>query len=120
MLAIPILSEIVGLGRTYLDGKIKIKQATNEAQAKIIEKSVDHQNKWEEIMATSSQTSWKDEYWTIVLSVPMIMCFFPGLQPYVIAGFKALEETPEWYQYLMLTAVLAAFGLRGLSKFTRR
>lgn len=120
MIAIPILTEIVGLGRTYLDGKIKLKQATNEAQARIIEKSVDHENKWEEIMASSSDTSWKDEYWTIVLSVPMVMCFVPGLQFYVLKGFETLEQTPEWFQYLMLTAVLAAFGLRGLSKWIKR
>lgn len=120
MLAIPILTELLGLGRVYLESKTKLKQATAEAQSRIIEKSVDHENKWEEIMAASSDTSWKDEYWTIVLSVPMVMCFIPGLQPYVISGFAALDRTPEWYQYLMLTAVLAAFGLRGLAKWINK
>lgn len=119
MFAIPILTELVGMGRTYLQGKIDLKKATTEAQSRIIEKSVDHENQWEQIMATASQTSWKDEYWTIVLSMPMIMCFFPGMQDYVMGGFEVLETTPEWYQYLMLTAVLAAFGLRGLAKFKK-
>lgn len=120
MFSIPILTELVGLGRTYLEGKIQLKQATTEAQSRIIEKSVDHENKWEEIMASGTETSWKDEYWTIVLSMPMWMCFIPWLQPYVISGFEALSKTPEWYQYLMLTAVLAAFGLRGLAKWVNR
>ena len=120
MFAIPILSELLGLGKVYLEGKTQLKQATIEAQARIIEKSVDHENKWEEIMASSSDTSWKDEYWTMILSMPMVMCFIPGLQAYVISGFEALDKTPEWYQYLMLTAVLAAFGLRGLAKWINK
>ncbi len=120
MFAVPILSEVVGLGRTWLEGRIKESQAISEAKARIIEKSVDHEAKWEEIMASNTATSWKDEYWTIVLSVPMIMCFFPDMQPYVVNGFKALDETPDWYQYLTMAAVSAAFGLRAISKFIRR
>lgn len=120
MLAIPILTELVGIGRTYLDGKIKIKQVTTEAQSRIIEKSVDHENKWEEIMASSSDTSWKDEYWTIILSIPLVMSFFPGLQPYVISGFEALAKTPEWYMWAVGSAIGASFGLRGFAKWLNR
>lgn len=120
MFPIPIISGAIGLAQTWLDSKAKINQATADAKARILEKSIENEAAWENIQAQNSGQSWKDEYWTIILSIPLIMCFFPGLQSYVIAGFEALENTPEWYMYCVLTAIAASFGLRGIAKFTNK
>ena len=34
----------------------------------------------------------------------------------VKAGFQALEELPEFYQYLLFMAVSASFGIKGADK----
>ena len=71
---------------------------------------------WDIQNTKNAQTSWKDEFWTIVLSIPLVMCFIPGTVEYVRKGFEVLAETPEWYRYAVLTAIAAAFGMRQLAK----
>jgi hypothetical protein len=34
----------------------------------------------------------------------------------VDAGFKALAQLPEWYQYLLFIAISSSFGIRGAAK----
>lgn len=57
-----------------------------------------------------NNSGWKDEWFTIILSIPMIMCFIPGLAVYVQAGFDALRETPMWYQSAVGIAISSSFG----------
>jgi hypothetical protein len=66
-------------------------------------------------------SGWKDEYWTIVLSAPVILVFIPFFQPYVAGGFASLEQAPEWYLVAVGTAIAAAFGVRPLiNYFTKK
>lgn len=60
-------------------------------------------------------TSWKDEYLTILLSLPMIVAFFGtwGRQT-VSEGFDAISQAPEWYKVAFLSVVAASFGIRML------
>ena len=64
-----------------------------------------------------NNAGWKDEWFTIVLSLPAILCFIPGMATVVAEGFGALKETPDWYQWLLLIAVASAFGYRKLADF---
>ncbi|MBN46883.1 MAG: hypothetical protein CMH23_10470 [Methylophaga sp.] len=98
---IPIISELVGLGREWISGKQKIKAAKVEAESKVIVNSAENLADWEKIQAKNAGDSWKDEYWTVVLSIPVILCFF-----------VALSSTPDWYQYLIGAAILSGFGIR--------
>ena len=72
---------------------------------------------WDTLMAKATETSWKDEYWTIVLSIPAILCFVPGMVEHVRAGFDALGGMPGWYQWMLGIAVGAAFGYRKIADF---
>jgi hypothetical protein len=56
-------------------------------------------------------SSWKDEYITIVVSVPAILCFFPFGANIVAEGFKALSLAPEWYQYLLIAVFSVGAGV---------
>ena len=114
---IPIITEVIGLGRTYLQSKVDTKKAETEAKVEVLKSASKSEGEWQRLMSEGSQTSWKDEYWTVVLSLPAIMAFIPEMQPYVESGFKALNEAPDWYKYSLLTAIGASFGLRGVSKF---
>lgn len=93
-----------------LDAALHTKQVENVAQADSYEAA------WNLANAQAAATSWKDEYWTIVLSVPMIMAFFPGLAPFVQKGFNAINSTPDWYRYFVGVAVSAAFGFQQVNK----
>lgn len=61
-----------------------------------------------------SQTSWKDEYLTILMSLPFIASFLPVIQDYVVSGWKYLALAPTWYQMSFIGVIAATFGLRWL------
>ena len=52
---------------------------------------------WERIMAQGSQSSWKDEWFVIVLSIPLVLAFVPGTEGWVDSGFQQLSKAPDWY-----------------------
>lgn len=68
-------------------------------------------------MAEGTQSSIKDEVVTIVVLIPVILCFIPGLEETVKNGFARLSELPEWYTYLVYVVCLAAVGIRGTKQF---
>jgi hypothetical protein len=117
---IPILSGVISLAETWLDSRAKVSEATAIARAEILKKSIDNEAAWENIQAQNSDRSWKDEYWTIILSLPLIMSFIPGLQPYVDAGFSALQQVPEWYMWSVGIAISSSFGLRVFAKWVTK
>ncbi|MBW2599922.1 MAG: hypothetical protein JRC60_07600 [Deltaproteobacteria bacterium] len=59
----------------------------------------------------------KDEWFTIILSIPAIMCFIPGLATYVERGFEALSGCPDWYKWAFMVAVASSFGYRKIADF---
>lgn len=62
-------------------------------------------------------SSWKDEFILIVITLPFIMLFIPDLQPYAINGLKAMESsTPIWYQIMVISIFLSIYGLRDILK----
>jgi hypothetical protein len=67
---------------------------------------------WESIQAENGRYSWKDEFWTIVLAIPLVMCFIPSLVPYVQAGFVVLKTMPPFYQAWLGVAILSSFGIK--------
>ena len=105
---IPILSEIFGIARTWLEGYQKKQVARDDRAAELVRQ----QGTWEEIMAQGSQTSWKDEWLTILFSIPLIFSFIPAAVPTVVQGFAALDAMPDWYRYTLSIIVAASFGVR--------
>ena len=68
----------------------------------------DHE--WE--IESIKNSGWKDEWVLILLSIPLIMVFVPQAQVYVLDGFLTLEQTPQWYQWLILAVFTAIYGIR--------
>ena len=100
-----------------LEGDIAITKAKTEANIDKIKTGQAADIAWE--VTSLDQSGWKDEYWTIVLSIPMIMCFIPGLVEYVVQGFEALQKTPEWYRYAIGIAISSAFGVKTFANFMK-
>jgi hypothetical protein len=117
---LPIIGGVVELGKTWLEGKnVKIK-AKAEAQATVLVKAAESEATWETVMAQNSSSSWKDEWITILFSIPMILCFFPSTVEHVKDGFTALETMPDWYQYTLSIIVAASFGVRSAIGFMKK
>jgi hypothetical protein len=117
-----ILTTLIGpvpnLAKGYLSNKAEEKQAKHQAKMSVIQNDAD----WESKMADASKDSWKDEFWTIVLAIPVFMVGYAiaandvTVIARVATGFEALEKLPEWYQYLLFIAISSSFGIRGASK----
>lgn len=103
-----IISTIGGLLKTWLGNRAEVAKAKHERKVQMISRD----QSWEELAMANSGASWKDEYLTLLFSVPLILCFFPQMVDHVRAGFDALELMPEWYRYSLSVIVAASFGVR--------
>jgi hypothetical protein len=89
-----------------LRGKIQYEKAKSERAAR----SEGYDNDWE--LAQIRNSGWKDEFTLGVLSIPMILVFFPPTAPYIADGFDKLAGTPEWYRWLVVMIYGATWGIR--------
>lgn len=69
---------------------------------------------WDTNAQQDMKTSWKDEFYVILFSIPLVMAFIPGMQDIVLKGFETLNKTPDWYMLLVTGIVASVFGLRWL------
>jgi hypothetical protein len=116
-----LIAPISNLVGGYLNNKHEQAQAKHQAKLQVIQNDAD----WETKMAEASGASWKDEFWTIVLAVPLfclgwsIVVDDPAILARVSDSFSALDTLPDWYQYLLFLAVSASFGIRGADKLMK-
>lgn len=123
-----LIGPIASIAGGWLQGKADVKAAEAklklteaEAKAKIMLSKETSIADWERIMAQGSQNSWKDEWLTILFSIPLVLVFLGDTGRQVVAdGFAALETMPEWYQYTLGVIVAASFGVRSATKFFGR
>lgn len=107
-----IFNTVAGGVTDHLEGKRQIKQAKMQVELAILEKRATADIDWDTQAQINAQTSWKDEWFVILLSVPAIMAFIPGLAQYVGLGFDELGKAPDWYLGAFGIAVAASFGFR--------
>ena len=103
----------------YMDtkkAKAKQKLVKIEAETSLMEKQIKGEIDWDVEAVKGSKESWKDEYLTILFSIPLLLCFLPFTVDYVERGFEALALTPDWYKYTLGVIVSASFGIKGASK----
>ena len=89
-----------------------IQKAIVERQIALIEQGLTADMNWEMEFARQASSSWKDEYTLIVVSIPAVLAFIPGMDVYVQAGFAALDKTPGWYQIMLVSLFFATVGIR--------
>ena len=123
-----LIGPIANIAGGWLQGKADVKAAEAklklteaEAKAKIMLSKETSIADWERIMAQGSQNSWKDEWLTILFSIPLVLVFLGDTGRQVVAdGFAALETMPDWDQYTLGVIVAASFGVRSATKFFGR
>lgn len=119
-----LLGPISELAGTWLRGKVETKAAETEAkvakakaEAQIMLSAATSEAEWERVMAQASTNSWKDEWLTILFSIPLILSFCGDWGRTITEqGFSALEAMPQWYQYTLGVIVAASFGVRSATK----
>ena len=120
-----LIGPVANLAGTWLDGHVAEKKAKTEAkivtiksEAKIKERQATGEIDWDIAQAKASEGSWKDEWLTILFSIPLVLVFTGDWGREIVAnGFVALETMPEWYQYTLGVIVAASFGVRSATKF---
>jgi len=113
-----LIGPVANLAGGWLKNKAEEKQAKHEARLSVIQNEAD----WESKMADASAHSWKDEWFTILLSLPLLSVAYSvvvadsAIVARVKEGFEALNLLPDWYQYMLFLAVSASFGIKGADK----
>tara|TARA_B100001094_G_C18143305_1_gene779155 strand:- start:10 stop:405 length:396 start_codon:yes stop_codon:yes gene_type:complete len=127
-MALPLIGTALGLvgdlAGNWMKGKVDkqkaesdVKVAKAKAEAVVYQKQATGEIDWDLESMKGSQSSWKDEWLTVIFSIPLVMCFIPGMEEIVQNGFARLNELPEWYQYTLGVIVAASFGVRSATKF---
>ncbi len=123
----PIISAVSSIGGSWMESKLEetkaksqVKVAKAVAEAEVHKKVATGEIEWEQAMAKASGDSWKDEYLVVVLTVPAILVFVPGMEDIIQRGFNVLSTLPDWYQNALMIAISASFGIKGFNKFLGR
>jgi len=116
------------LASTWLNGRVETKAAETEAKvatarakARIMEVSATSEADWEKVMAEGSKSSWKDEFFSLLLAAPCVIAFTGEAGREIVReGFIALDAMPEFYRYFLGIAIASSFGIRGAAQFIGR
>ena len=116
---------IWGLATTVLKGVVDVVKTKTETKKLLAQAEQTHIKKMAEgeleyaIQAQKSMgDSWRDEWFTVLLSIPLIIVFISIFadKPEWIAklkeGFMTLDELPDWYIWALMAAIASSFGLK--------
>ena len=93
------------------------KTAIQKAEATIRMKEATGEIDWDLAAMRASQSSWKDEWLTLLFSIPLVLSFMGEWGRGIVAdGFTALAGMPQWYQIALGAIVSASFATRSASK----
>ena len=113
-----LISPITNLIGQVIKNRAEEKNAIHNAKMEVIKNTAS----WEQLMASASATSWKDEWFTLLLSAPVVALMWGismndvEILDRIGIAFGELNMLPDWYQYLLFMAVSASFGIRGADK----
>ena len=114
-----LLKPLLGVAGDAVKGIIATKK--EKAKAKITEikaitalkeQQIAGKVSWEASAVDQMKGSWKDELILICLLAPAVAVFIPGMTPHIEAGFKALQQLPDYYKHLLYIACSVSFGVR--------
>ena len=114
-----IVNAVGGIASAWMQNKVeqtKAKGALNVAMEQRKTKMATGEIDWDQTMAEASKDSWKDEWLTVLFSIPLVLAFIPGCEDIVQIGFGQLQLMPDWYKYALSVIVAASFGVRSATK----
>ena len=121
------LTPLASLAGSWIDAKTtkqaaeaKLKLTEAEAKAKILLSEKTSLPIGNASWRRTAVQVWKDEFFVIVLSIPLVLAFIPGAEGIVDRGFEQLHKAPDWYFYSLGIAISASFGVKGYKQFVRK
>ena len=108
-----------------------VKRSENKTKVKLnqierLKNSDDALAEWESIQAESGNHSWKDEYITLIITLPIPVVFFAVIYSVVTGdplvaeaakqGVSAITEILPNYSELVLVVSLAAIGIKAFKR----
>ena len=112
-----LISSVSNLASSYIEGKTAIQKAEATIRMKEATGEID----WDLAAMRASQSSWKDEWLTLLFSIPLVLSFMGEWGRGIVAdGFAALSTMPEWYQYSLGVIVASSFAVRSATKFFKK
>lgn len=72
---------------------------------------------WDMKWASEASNSWKDEWLTILWTIPVVGVFIPPFREFFMDGFIALSTFPDWFLYGFGIIFAASFGMRQAASF---
>lgn len=121
-IATGLVSPITNVFVKRNDNKTKIK----EKQIDRIVNSEDKLAEWEAIQAESGNNSWKDEWITLIITLPIPVIFIsvmlsvfledPMMAEAAKAGVSAIKELVPNYDELLYIVCLAAIGIKAFKR----
>ena len=109
-----IINSIGGLATAYLESKTAVRLTEAEIKKKQLTGEID----WDLEAIKATENSCKDEWITLLFSVPLILAFCGDTGRQIVAdGFESLGGMPQWYQVGLGAVVSASVGQRAVSKF---
>lgn len=109
-----LIGPVFSLGKQWLENKQEKSKAKHQAELNRIYQD----GAAETSLIAQMATSWKDEYWTLVVSTPVLAIMYGVAtdNDQIIArvrdGMTALESMPTWFQLILSVAVLTSFGVK--------
>lgn len=121
-----LIAPIAQIVKSWVDGKVEANKAKNEANLEITKAKTEIAKKvaageleWNQVMAEASASSWKDEWLTILVSIPLILAF-TGNEEVVMKGFTALEQMPDFYKTAVGVVFAASFGIQSIKNIMKK
>jgi len=118
-----IVGPVANLAKTWIEGKQKKAQLKSQVEITKLEatkQKIKQDGTWEEKAMSASDSSWKDEAWTLTFIAIIFASFIPALQPYMQQGFLFLKnDCPDWISYGILASIAGSFGLKGIAKIKK-
>ena len=112
---IAIINAVASLAGTWMEGKVE----TQKAKVEVAKRVAAGEQEWNQTMASASASSWKDEWLTILVSIPLILAF-TGHEDIVQRGFDALQSMPDFYKTAVGVVFAASFGVQQLTKMFKK
>lgn len=117
-----LIGPALELGKDFIKGKAEEKKAIQQAKINKIQNDAN----WEATMADATKNSWKDEWFTVLLSLPLLaIAYGVAMDDMTVIervnrSFEVLAGLPDFYQQLLIVAVLASFGLKAGTQFFKK
>ena len=109
-----VASGVVDVVKTKTETKKLLAEAEQTHVRKMAEGEIEYAIQTQKSMGDS----WRDEWFTIILSIPLLIVFIsifankPEWIEKLKEGFIALDELPDWYIWALMAAIASSFGLK--------